>query len=94
MLRGPFKPLLRSHDLKGGRECVGGQGVGVPDGHRCPAHHRPAGARVEDVPDAEDGLGELTRSGAAVLEYDGERPRAEAEALAAAWRPLLKGDRP
>ena len=34
--------------------------------------------------------GELTRSGAAILEYDGERPRAkaEAEALAAAWRPF------
>ena len=32
---------------------------------------------------------------AAVLEYDGERPRAEAEALAAAWLSLpLKGDRP
>ena len=32
---------------------------------------------------------------AAVLEYDGERPRAEAEAQAAAWASLpLKGDRP
>ena len=34
---------------------------------------------------------------AAVLEYDGERPRheAEAEALAAAWRPFTQpGDRP
>ena len=34
---------------------------------------------------------------AAILEYDGERPRqeAEAEALAAAWRPFTQpGDRP
>ena len=27
---------------------------------------------------------------AAVLEYDGERPRQEAEALAAAWRPFTQ----
>ena len=44
-------------------------------------------------------ISEHYRERAAVLEYDGERPRteaeAEAEALAAAWRPFTRpGDRP